>query len=65
MRLSESKAIPCPFQEPCCMKENGKCTALTDTRFKDGKCHFRKLFPHSENEYDKERRTNEKRRFLR
>lgn len=64
MRLSESIAIPCPFQEPCCMKENGKCTVLTDTRFKDNKCHFRKLFPHSENEYDKERRTNEKRRFF-
>lgn len=45
MRLSESIAIPCPFQEPCCMKENGKCTVLTDTRFKDNKCHFRKLFP--------------------
>ena len=51
-------AIECPYEEKCCMKtwDGEHCTALSDTKFPDGKCHFRKENPKGENLYDKERR---------
>ena len=50
--------VPCPYKEPCFMKEDGLCTALAHTDFPDGKCHFRKLAPEGSNMYDLERSKN-------
>lgn len=36
----------------CYMREKGFCTALEDTEFKDGKCHFRKDRARGVNLYD-------------
>lgn len=58
MKKKEEATIPCPFQEPCCMKWGNECTALTDTRFPDKKCHFRKTWALGENLYDKEKRSD-------
>lgn len=45
----------------CCMRDvDGKCTALDNMSFSDGKCHFRKKIFDGENEYDKWRRKNGK-----
>jgi len=61
MSLKNEVTVPCPFEEPCCMKWENQCTALTDTRFPDKKCHFRKTWALGDNQYDKEKR-NDKRR---
>ena len=37
----------------CCFrKDNGICSALSDTRFKDHVCHFRKVYREGKNLYD-------------
>lgn len=55
--------LRCPYKEACCFKkkENGHlyCKILSDTRFYDGKCHFRKRKVDGENLYDKWRKENE------
>lgn len=45
----------CPYKEPCCFRAGGGCRILTDTTFKDGKCHFRKRRPDGVNLYDAEK----------
>mgnify|MGYP003307861185 CR=1 FL=1 len=46
----------CPYGEPCFMRtRGGECEILTDTKFDDGKCHFRKETPDGPNAYDEAR----------
>lgn len=51
----------CPYAGLiCCFRnENGKCRILNEVRFKDGKCHFRKMVRTGINLYDAERRRGE------
>lgn len=37
---------------PCCMRTDGKCSVLFDTKFRDGMCHFRKKDYYGPNLYD-------------
>ena len=53
----------CPYREPCCMRVDGDCIALTDTYFSDGKCHFRKAGRYGKNLYDKEDSIDEQIRY--
>ena len=55
--MSEKTAlVECPYDEPCVMRnKRGKCEALADTYFRDGKCHFRKETDKSPNAYDEAR----------
>lgn len=53
----------CPYDDPCCMKVTrgkvSKCFALSETKFKDGQCHFRKVDPYGPNMYDEARGRND------
>lgn len=61
MRYNPKRDLtPCPYTEECCMKENGDCTALSDTSFPDGQCHFRKEDPNGYNLYDYPEKRREK-----
>ena len=55
----------CPYKDPCYMREKNLyghniCTALSDTWFADGRCHFRKETPGGKNKYDEWRRDHGK-----
>ena len=47
------------YNVQCCFAgglAGDKCTILTNTDFKDGACHFRKLTPEGKNLYDEARK---------
>ena len=47
----------CYYSGACCMRTGeNECTVLADTKFWDGKCHFRKATSNGPNLYDEERR---------
>lgn len=49
--------VCCELDSECCFrKKDGRCKILSNCDFNDEKCHFRKLEPFGENQYDKERR---------
>lgn len=57
MPVKKGKYERCPYPGDCCMRDGaGRCLALSEVRFKDGKCHFRKKVKFGPNLYDHERR---------
>ena len=48
----QGSATMCRYEGPCCMRIRGACTALNDTWFEDGVCHFRKATSDGPNLYD-------------
>lgn len=60
--MYEIKLKPCLYKGKCIMRDDYTytCTALRDTYFEDGECHFRKETEDGPNVYDQKRKENRK-----
>lgn len=52
MKPNYTDGVPCLDFRPCYFRHRGDCPILSDTKFPDGKCHFRKTEVDGKNLYD-------------
>jgi len=52
----------CMYEGKCCMRDQDRCTALANTEFKDGECHFQKETRRGPNLYDQRKKEEDLRK---